>query len=490
MEPPGNQQPPHPSLPPLKRRTWQVGTLTYTFGGLIALFLLLLFGDFAWSMRERSVGPMAQWYLSELKVPSVLFAVLISSFPAVIALLLGPVISVRSDRHRGKWGRRIPYLLITTPCAVVGMVGLGLVPYIAEWVHHACDPAQPLGGLLRQVLGEGALASRFLELTRNETVISVLCFGIFWASFEFATIAGQAVFGGLINDVVPPELLGRFFGLFRAISLIDGIIFNKLIFGHVADHFTFILIAIGLFYGICFMSVCLTVKEGAYPPPPSAPPSTDRILVNFFQQIRSYLRECFTNPYYISVFFLLMTANLTFVPVNTFNMPFSKSLHVDPKTYGDCIALTFTISLLIAYPLGWLVDRFHPLRMVMATLTAYCFVALGSGLFIHDTTTFIIALVVHGVISGCFFTSIASLGHRLYPRSRYAQFASAAGILGSITGIILTPTIGFIIDSTGHIYRYAYLGSFVLATIALFFSWLVYGRFKQYGGPKNYVAPE
>jgi len=204
----------------------------------LTLFVLLLFGDFAWAMRDRSVGPMAQWYLSELKVPNVLFAALLSSFPALIALVLGPVISVRSDRHRGKWGRRIPYLLITTPCAVVGMVGLGLVPYIASWLHGAIAPSRPLGEMLGRILGEGALASRILDLTRDEVLVSILCFGVFWASFEFATIAGHAVFGGLINDVVPPELLGRFFALFRATSLLDGIIFNKFIFGHVTDHFT------------------------------------------------------------------------------------------------------------------------------------------------------------------------------------------------------------------------------------------------------------
>lgn len=476
--------------PVRSERTWQVGTLTYTLGGLVALFVLLLLGDFAWSMRDRSVGQMAQWYLAELKVPSVLFAALISSFPALIALLLGPIIGVRSDRHRGKWGRRIPYLLITTPCAVVGMVGLGLVPYIANWVHDTFAPSRPLCELLERFLGDGAIATRILETTRNEMFISVLCFGVFWACFEFATIAGQSVFGGLINDVVPQELMGRFFGMFRAISLIDGILFNKVIFGHVTDHFTLILICIALFYGVCFISVCLMVKEGTYPPTLAAPPSSGRILASFFHEIRSYLRECFGNRYYILVFFLLMTANITFAPVNTFNLPFSKSLQITPQTYGDCVSLTFTISLVMAYPLGWLVDRFHPLQMVLATLFVYCIVALISGLFIRDVSTFIIAFVAHGVISGCFFTSVGSLNHRLYPRTRYAQFASAAGILSSIAGIILTPTVGFVIDYTGQAYRYAYLTSFLLAASALLFGWRVYIRFIRYGGPKNYVAPE
>lgn len=152
---------------------WQAGTLVYTTGGLVALFAWLLLGDFAWSMRDRSVGPMSQWYLNSLGVPNLLFGLLISSFPAFIGLVLGPIISVRSDRHRGKWGRRIPFLLVTTPLAAFGMIGLAVTPLVAKWVHGHF-PGQ------------------------TEMTVSVICFGVFWAAFEFATIASQAVFGGLV----------------------------------------------------------------------------------------------------------------------------------------------------------------------------------------------------------------------------------------------------------------------------------------------------
>jgi len=65
-------------------KVWKVGTLTYTSAGLLALFAWLLFGDFAWSMRDRSIAPMASWYLSHLEVPSVVFGLLMSSFPVLL----------------------------------------------------------------------------------------------------------------------------------------------------------------------------------------------------------------------------------------------------------------------------------------------------------------------------------------------------------------------------------------------------------------------
>ncbi len=85
-------------------RTWRAGTLTYTSAGLTALFVWLLLGDFSWSMRDRSVVPMAQWYMTHLAVPNLLFGLLLVSVPAAFTLILGPIVSVMSDRHRSPRG--------------------------------------------------------------------------------------------------------------------------------------------------------------------------------------------------------------------------------------------------------------------------------------------------------------------------------------------------------------------------------------------------
>lgn len=469
-------------------RIWQAGTLTYTFGGLIALFTLLLLGDFAWSMRERSVGPMAQWYLSSQEVPNWLFAVLVSSLPAVIGLIVGPIISVRSDRHRSKWGRRIPYLLLTTPFAAIGMLGLGSSPFIAKWVHAVCAPQGTFGDWLHHLLGNGPAGMWLYHFTQNEAYISILCFSIFWTAFEFAAIAGSPIFYGLINDVVPRPLLGRFLALFRTVSLVDGMIFNWWILGLVPSHFAMIMIFIGIFFGLCFMAVCFVVKEGEYPKP-DAPAEGGAIQV-VTHEVRKYSVECFGNPYYLGVFFFLIISGLAFMPVNTFTMPFIKSLQVEMGTYGRFVTLTYAMSLILAYPLGCLADRFHPLRMVMGTLLVYIFIGIFGGFFATTSGHFLVVWVMHGFVSGCYYTSLASLAQRLFPQARYAQYASAAGILGSLAGIVFVPALGGFIDFTGEIYRYTFFAGAAIAAIALAISFFVYGRFVQYGGPRNYVAPE
>ena len=442
---------------PCRPRVWKNGTLVYTSGGLVALFLLLLLGDFSWSMRDRSVGPMAQWYLKSLGVPNLVFALLVSSFPALVGMILGPIISVKSDRHRGSRGRRIPFLLVTTPIAATGMIGLAVTPWIAR-LAHGFLPGQ------------------------SETLIAVLCFGVFWAVFELATIAASAVFGGLINDVVPQVLLGRFYGLFRAVSLVDGIIFNYWLIGRVETHFTILLLIIGVFYGLSFYWVCLKVREGEYPPPSAETPGP-------MSGVSAYFRECFSRPYYVGVFVMITVSVLVFMPVNVFTIPYAGSLGMDMTHYGRCLALTFAISLVLAFPIGWLCDVLHPLRVCMACLAGYAGVAAWGSVFARDSGSFAVALVLHGVFSGAYFTAVASLGQRLYPHARFAQFASAAGIVGAVGGMLIGPAVGAVIDATGNAYHHTFTIGSALACAALLLAVPVYIQFLKLGGPKGYVAP-
>src|SRR5260221_311982 len=140
-------------------------------------------------------------------------------------MLLGPVVSYRSDRHRGRWGRRIPYLVLPTPIMVLSMMGLAASPWLGIHLHAL------LGGF-----SPGA----------NALVLGLL--GLFWVLFECASISAYLIFGALINDVVPAPFLGRFFGLFRAFSLIAGIVFHAWLLGWAEVHYVWIFIGIGALY--------------------------------------------------------------------------------------------------------------------------------------------------------------------------------------------------------------------------------------------------
>lgn len=445
------------------KKSWKAGTLTYTSAGLVVLFIWLLFGDFAWQLKERSVTATAQLLLKRFDSSDFLVGLLIGSLPAAMGMILGPIISVKSDRHRGRWGRRIPYLLVPLPFVVASMAGLALSPSLGASIHEALGASSP--GLNACVLGT---------------------FAGFWAVFEVATITANSVFGGLINDVVPQAIIGRFFALFRIISLVDGIIFNYFLIKHAEAHFFWIFIGTGIFYGVGFALMCFNVKEGEYPPPE---PLSETAKPGHLQGIRSYLRECFATPYYLWVFGALTLCMLAFGPVNAFSIFYAKSLDMSMQTYGRYIAASYAVSIILAYFLGSMADRFHPVRMAIATITLYAgFMLWGAG-FATDSGRFGIAFIAHTILSGAYFTSTASIGQRLYPKMKFAQFASAAGILIAATAAILPPVVGLILDASGHQYRLTFLMGGILASLGLVSLLVVHRKFMKLGGPKNYVAP-
>ncbi|MGO8705972.1 MAG: MFS transporter [Candidatus Brocadiia bacterium] len=460
----GEQTLPTGAPPAPQRKLWRVGTLTYTLGGLVILFSWLLWGDFAWSMRDRAVAPVVQMLVKKYGASDTVMGLLLSSLPLGISAILGPIISYRSDRHRGRWGRRIPYILAATPVAALAMAGLAF--------------SQPIADLVRGILGSRWLAGVNLTL---------IVFGVFWTCFEFAAIIAGSVFGALINDVVPSSLLGRFYGLFRVLSLLAGILFNYWLIGQAELHSQWLFGGIAILYGVGVMMMCLRVKEGQYAPPPEVKPGERKSV---FAITKVYFKECFSKPYYLWVFLGLTFGGISFWPINLFSVPFANSMGVNMEKYGKYSALSYVISLCLAYFLGVLVDRFHALRVSIVALLLYA-IAMMAGLFyVTAPARFGVGWVAHCVLSGVYYTTSASLAQRLLPRSTFAQFNSAAGLVGAAIGMATSPLIGGILDWSGHQYRYTFLMGSGIAVFAAILLLIVHTRFMRYGGPKNYVAPE
>ena len=463
-------------------RPWSVGTISYGKAGLAVLFCLLLWGDFAWSMKERSAAPILQNLVIAFGASHLEMQMFMVIIPNAISVVLAPVVSYRSDRHRGRWGRRIPYLLISTPFAVLAMVGLGFSPAMGQSLHSSLGSHAPALNTCTRVL-----------------------LGLFWVVFEVATVTANSVFGGLINDVVPRKFLGRFYGFFRAFSLIAGMVCFFKLYGIAKDHYKSIFLCIGLLYGLGFTFMCLTVKEGQYPAPTDRSKDPSHTLLH---AIKVYCKECFGNPYYIWITLAIMLGTLAFMPVNNFSQPFAHSLKVEDDVYGKYIAATYFVSLILSLFLGELADRLHPLRIGIVAMLMYAGVTFWGQFYAASTSVlftakyrfggtsyatpvdyFAIALIGHGVISGIFFTCTASLAQRLLPRGHFAQFASAGQVLTAICSIAFALTTGWFFDRHGPVYHKTYTMGFGLSVAGVFSMLMVHRGFMRYGGTKAYVAP-
>jgi len=456
---------------PENEKRWTVGTLSYTKAGLIVLCFWMLWGDFATSLQERSVPKVVQLLFIRFHASNTLYVVFTTVLPALITLFVSPVISYNSDRHRGRWGRRIPFILFPVPLIVAAIIGMAFGPTLGIHLHHFLGSHSP--GLDTSTL---------------------LLLGLFWVLYAFGGTVIGSVFGGLVNDVVPPEVLGKFFAMWRIIGLAAAIDFFWYLMGMAQARYFEIFLGLALLYGIGYSLMCFKVKEGNYPPPPEKAAKGEKGIVAFVDKtvigIKTYFRECFMKPYYLAYFAAGITMGLMVSPVNWFDIPSANSFHLSMAGYGGCMVVTYSVSMVMAYPLGMLVDRFHPLPLTIIGVGIYGTCVFLGGLFIKDASTLAVFYVMHGIAAGIINTVSASNAQRILPRARFAELGSANGILGCICSIIFSFSIGFLLDHVVHNnYLYCYYLAAILCVVSLSLYAFVYRKFLALGGPKNYIAP-
>ena len=267
------------ATPKATRRTWRIIQRAggadledrhagHTSGGLAALLGWLLWGDFAWQMRERAVFPVAQLLLKHLHRPDKFVGLLVGSIPSALGMILGRSSTPSPTAIAARIGRRIPFLLAPTPFAVLARSASLLSPSLGQGVHGWLGPHAP---------GRGPSASPL--------------FAVFWTIFEVAAVTNTAIFYALVNDVVPHELIGRFFGLFRAVSLFAGIVFNQWLIGRAEQHFQAIFIGVALLYGV---GADLDVFERAGGRVSAAGAIGEEKLARLIGPVKTYLKD--TSP--------------------------------------------------------------------------------------------------------------------------------------------------------------------------------------------------
>ncbi|MBQ4107009.1 MAG: MFS transporter, partial [Lentisphaeria bacterium] len=332
---------------PSAKKTWSVGTLVYDRRALAILFTLLLIGDVVWALRARTLQPIAQLLLRNHGSSDFFNALMLSSIPTALGMVMGPFLGYHSDRYRSRWGRRIPFLMISTPITFIGMIGMALSKHL-----------------------DGLVMELFPSLTADEAALWIL--GVAWIIFEVGVLISTAVFNALINDVVPRSLLGRFFALFRIISLLVGAGFTFWFFGYAERNHDIVFTVVAVAYAIGITAMCLFVKEGEYPPVEKGGPGRRNNFAIAFE----YIKKCSSSSYYWLLFSFIIVMGFVYMPSQAFIALYAKKLGIDMDFYGKIASVSYMTSVFLAYPLGIWVDKFHPLRccgVVTAVFTIMTF---------------------------------------------------------------------------------------------------------------------
>ena len=483
--------PPPPGPPPrdMGERIWDwltktrpqfhVGTLRYTGFGLIMIFIWLLWGDFCYSLLDQNIPELLPLKLNDMGASDTATSVLNKTIAYGITFVLAPAVSVRSDRTRTRWGRRIPYLFWSTP-----FVGLFLVLI-------GCYDS------LTNLLTGGAQQVNLLGMTIGRQTMSIIVIGAMMVGWDLANIFVSTIYYYLFNDVVPTAYLSRFLALFRIVFSIAGMAYNHWVFPHGLTHFRTIFVVAGIAYVVGFMLMCIFVREGSYPPPP---PNIDR-RPGLASAIQTYGAECFTHRLYW-FFFLSTACTYTSRLISTFvNQRYRNSLGLTMQEIGDFNLWVAFISLFLQFPAGWLSDRFHPLRIYLFANIWYMFFAVAQCLWMfHDFGPRGNLLYLY--ITGLSFMPLKLIAEaaelpmymRLLPKDRYGQFCSANGMVRALAVIIGSIAIGMFIGSLKPSLgerRFTWIAAWQLLfqLLAALFLILLYRQWKLNGGDKNYVPP-
>ncbi|MBP6508667.1 MAG: MFS transporter, partial [Opitutaceae bacterium] len=393
------------------------------------------------------------------------------SVSSLIAFLWYPIVGAQSDRHRGRLGRRRPFLLWCILPVVLSLLLLGL--------------AKPAGAQVVEILAGFGLGSR-ITLAGCTIAWVFACLLIFLLFNAYVV----QVYACLVADVIPPEVLGKFAGFYRAVGALGSLAFNRWIFGWVEGHTFHVYALIGLIYATAFTLLVWRVKEGTYPPPPP------KAAGGRLGAIKGYLQQCFAHPLYLNfytiTFFswgaLAPMGFMVFFATQAGKPGYADTLGLSLQQFGEIKGWTFLVQIPVFLIVGYFVDRFHPVRVAVVGMLFTWLSFLGCFWFIHDERTLLFWMCLNQGSIAIYLGAAMALGPRILPLGRYGQFVSANVIFGISSLIFAPPLVGWLLSELRN-YRYVFLFSgfgnlcAFIACITLYLQW------KRIGGDKNYRPP-
>jgi MFS family permease len=449
---------------------YKVGTLSYTFPGLLLMMLWLLWGDFCFSVMQAAFPAVAPLMLGKLDAPNWMIALFLSTIPGILNATVCPFVSYWSDRYRSPLGRRIPFILYTIPFLCLFLVLIGAAPYLAAWLNR-------MGWL-------------------TDVRVTTLAFmGVFIIGFQFFNMFVGSVYYYLFNDVVPHEFLGRFLSIFRVVGVVATSGFYLFVFPKAETHFFSIFVGAAVLYGVVFLLMCRFVKEGRYPLPPRPAEG-----MSIFGGVITFFKESFSLRFYW-LFYLSVAFWATAGASDVFLLFFSRSVGLSLEQFGLYTGIGAGVSAVFLIPCGILSDKFHSLRtMLVASWLAAACSALPLVFLLFDIPQemgFAVWSMAFGVslpVMALFTASELPTYMSILPKQRFGQFCAATALLRSVFAIFAGLICGLLIDwlkeiNPSRAYLYLPIWPVVFQTLSAICVGLLYIEWKKLGGDRSYVPP-
>ena len=459
--------------------TYRRGTLVYTKAGLITLFAWLLWGNFCFELMETVVPSILPLKLDELQSPKWVVGLIMTTLPGIFNTTVAPWVSFKSDRYRSRWGRRIPFILLTMPFLAMSLILIGFSDNIGSWVHHAF----------------------FAGGTIHQASVIIILLAVFAGCFGFFNMFVSSVYYYLINDVVPSDHLGRLMGWLRAVGMISGGLYSCFIFKYALTHMREIYLGAALLYTVGYGLVCLRIKEPEYPPPDDLPAKP-----SLMSDIRTFARECYTSRFYWDLFLYTTFDAVSSIIARSFLTLFLlRSMLLSTEQVGWLNAITQWVMAGMMLLVGTLVDRWNPVRVSAYGAVIAAFLAFNDWIWVFaeppSANFFFYAMLAilpfSMIIRALINTAFVPREMMLFPREQYGQFCGAQALIRSAFTMVAGVLAGLFLDvmqrmtacDNQHVYRFMFIWIGVFSVVAMIFNYRGYRVWKLLGGEKGYQPP-
>lgn len=155
--------------------------------------------------------------------------------------------------------------------------------------------------------------------------------------------------------------------------------------------------------------------------------------------------------------------------------------------FGKVMAVGAAVSAGVVLMTGYLMDKFHPLRIFVASGVIVILANIWGYFYVTDYASFFVVGIAIAVVYSVQFVSNGPVFIELFPPDKFGQFSSANAMMNSVLLIFANYFGGVAIDHFG--YRFIFIWDTLFTAGATAALLVVYARWKQLGGPDHYVPP-
>jgi len=424
------------AIDPQPAKIYSIGTLRYDQNALYILFFWLMWNDFGITLIER-IGGLGGFLMLDRGATYTQMAMM--GVPAALIFpWINPWVSTWSDRHRGKWGRRRPFLLFAAPFFAFFLAAFPFMPDLFRYLMHYHWMV--------------ALSAHFP--IRGDILFMGIC-GQVSGIFNSVLLA---IFLYLYWDVVPEAVLGRFQSLSKIVAMLAIMIWSFFIYGQgqTGHHPKAVYVCTSIFALAIYMVSTWMIKEGDYPPPDVHKKGGK------FAIIRAYFVECYSQPYYLWIFVASLLTQLGNQGGGYQGYYLRYDLNMDLFTLGWIDGWVNTVTTIFGMACGFYIgavtDRLKPMRLLFPIYLLTALAALGAYFFVHDKWSSLYWSVGRNLILFATGIVIGAFTPEIFPREKLGQFCSAQAVFYQFILAFLNPVIAMFFQHI-HYNRFGFLWS-------------------------------